>query len=63
MKVSWERKTGKKIICFWVDGAGELGSHEFISALEKMGIERDVVPRYEHWKNGKMERVFRTIQG
>jgi Reverse transcriptase (RNA-dependent DNA polymerase) len=28
-----------------------------------MGIERDAVPRYEHWKNGKMERVFRTLQG
>ena len=21
------------------------------------------MPRYEHWKNGKMERVFRTLQG
>ena len=62
-KASWERKTGKKIIRFRVDGAGELGSDEFVKALEKLGIERDVVPRYEHWKNGKMERVFRTIQG
>jgi len=62
-KASWERKTGKKIIRFRVDGAGELGSHKFVKALEEMGIERDVVPRYEHWKNGKMERVFRTIQG
>ena len=40
-----------------------MGSDEFIKALEKMGIERDVVPWYEHWKNGKMERVFWTIQG
>ena len=48
---------------FRVDGAGELGSDEFVKALEGMGIERDVTPRYEHWKNGKMERVFRTIQG
>ncbi len=62
-KASWERKTGKKILHFHIDGAGELGSNEFVKALEEMGIERDVVPRYEHWKNGKMERVFRTIQG
>ena len=62
-KASWERKTGRKILRFRVDGAGELGSDEFVKALEDMGIERDVVPRYKHWKNGKMERVFRTIQG
>jgi hypothetical protein len=62
-KNSWERKTGKKILRFRVDGAGELGSNEFVKSLEALGIERDVVPRYEHWKNGKMERVFRTLQG
>ena len=62
-KASWERKTGKKILRFRIDGAGELGSDEFVKVLEDMGIEWDVVPRYEHWKNGKMERVFRTIQG
>ncbi len=62
-RANWERKTGKKLLCFRVDGAGELGTDEFVKALENMGIERDVVPRYEHWKNGKMERVFRTIQG
>jgi hypothetical protein len=38
-KASWEKKTGKKIICFRVDGAGELGSDEFVKALEGMGIE------------------------
>ncbi len=48
---------------FRIDRAGELGSNEFVKALEEMGIERDVVPRYKHWKNGKMERVFHTIQG
>lgn len=62
-RARWERKTGKKLMRFRVDGAGELGSDEFVKALEGMGIERDVTPRYEHWKNGKMERVFRTIQG
>ena len=62
-KAKWERKTGKKILRFRVDGAGELGGNDFVKALEGMGIERDVTPRYEHWKNGKMERVFRTIQG
>ena len=62
-RARWERKTGKKIMRFRVDGAGELGSDEFVKALEGMGIERDVTPQYEHWKNGKMERVFRTIQG
>ena len=62
-KASWKRKTGKKIIQFRVDGAGELESDEFVKALEEMGIECDVVPWYEHWKNRKMEWVFRTIQG
>ena len=63
MRASWERKTGKKIQRFRIDGAGELASSEFVRDLESLGIERDVVPRYEHWKNGKMERVFRTLQG
>jgi hypothetical protein len=63
MRANWERKTGKKILRFRIDGAGELASHEFVGVLESLGIERDVVPRYEHWKNGKMERVFRTLQG
>jgi hypothetical protein len=63
MRMNWERKTGKKILRFRVDGAGELASNAFVGVLEGMGIERDVVPRYEHWQNGKMERVFRTLQG
>jgi hypothetical protein len=63
MRANWEKKTGKKILRFRIDGAGELASSEFVSVLESLGIERDVVPRYEHWKNGKMERVFRTLQG
>ena len=63
MRASWERKTGKKILRFCIDGGGELASNEFVRVLETAGIERDVVPRYEHWKNGKMERVFRTLQG
>jgi hypothetical protein len=63
VRANWERKTGRKILRFRIDGAGELASSEFVGALESMGIERDVVPRYEHWKNGKMERVFRTLQG
>src|ERR1700678_2816910 len=63
MKANWERKTGKKILRFRIDGAGELASNDFVSVSESMGIERDVVPHYEHWKNGKMERVFRTLQG
>ena len=29
----------------------------------KIWASRDVVPCYEYWKNGKMERVFRTLQG
>jgi hypothetical protein len=53
MKASWERKTGKKIIHFCVDGAGELGSDKFVKALEGMGIEQDITLRYDHWKNGK----------
>jgi hypothetical protein len=63
MRASWERKTGKKLLRFRIDGGGELASNEFVKVLETAGIERDVVPRYEHWKNGKMERVFRTLQG
>ena len=63
MRANWERKTGKKILRFRIDGGGELASNEFVKVLETAGIERDVVPRYEHWKNGKMERVFRTLQG
>jgi hypothetical protein len=63
MRANWEKKTGRKILRFRIDSAGELASSEFIVVLESMGIERDVVPRYEHWKNGKMERVFRTLQG
>jgi hypothetical protein len=62
-RASWERKTAEKLKYFCVNGAGELGSDDFVKALEGMGIEHDVVPQYEHWKNGKMERVFRTIQG
>ncbi len=62
-RANWERKTGKKLLRFRVDGAGELGSDEFVKTLESMGIERDVTLCYEHWKNGKMERVFCTIQG
>jgi len=37
-KASWERKTGKKIMRFRVNGEGELGSDEFVKALEGMGI-------------------------
>ena len=63
MQASWERKTRKKILRFCIDGAGELASNEFVGVLASLGIERDVVPRYEHWKNGKMEQVFCTLQG
>ena len=63
MKASWERKTGKKILRFRIYGAGELASNDFVHVLESLGIDRDVTPRYEHWKNGKMECVFRTLQG
>jgi hypothetical protein len=62
-RTKWKRKTGKKIKRFQIDGAGELGGSDFMAALEEMGIKRDVVPRYEHWKNGRMECVFHTIQG
>jgi len=63
MRASWERKTGKKIQRFRIDGAGELASSDFVRELESLGIERDIFPCYKHWKNGKMERVFRTLQG
>ena len=63
MRANWERKTRKKILRFRIDGGGELANNDFVRVLELAGIERDVVPRYEHWKNGKMERVFRTLQG
>src|ERR1700678_609142 len=63
MRANWERKTGKEILRFRINGGGELASNDFVKVLEAAGIERDVVPRYEHWKNGKMERVFRTLQG
>jgi hypothetical protein len=63
MRANWERKTRKKILRFGINGGGELASNDFVRVLEAAGIKRDVVPRYEHWKNGKMERVFRTLQG
>ena len=63
MHANWERKTGKKILHFRIDGAGELASNEFVGVLESLGIECDIAPQYKHWKNGKMERVFRTLQG
>ena len=47
VRANWERKTGKKILRFRIDGAGELASNEFVGVLESLGIERDVIPRYE----------------
>jgi hypothetical protein len=43
-KASWEMKMGK----IRVDGGGELGSGKFVKSLEEDGIQRDVVPHYEH---------------
>ena len=65
IQVKWERKLGTKVQRFRCDGGGELagGSHRFAAQLEAQGIERDVTPPYEHWKNGKVERVMRTLQG
>ena len=65
VQAKWERKLGVKIRRFRCDGGGELagGSHRFAAQLEAQGIERDVTPPYEHWKNGRVERVMRTLQG
>ena len=38
-RANWERKTGQKLLRFCVDGAGELGSDDFVKTLEYMGIE------------------------
>ena len=65
VQAKWERKLGRKIQRFRCDGGGELagGSHRFAEQLEALGIERDVTPPYEHWKNGRVERVMHTLQG
>ena len=65
LQVKWERKTGLKIQRFRCDGGGELagGSHHFAAQLENQGIEQDVTPPYEHWKNGRVEHIMRTLQG
>lgn len=39
MRASWERKTGKKILRFRIDGGGELANNEFVRVLESAGIE------------------------
>ena len=65
VQAKWERKLGLKVQRFRCDGGGELagGSHRFAAQLEAQGIVRDVTPPYEHWKNGRVERVMRTLQG
>ena len=65
LQAKWERKLGVKVQRFRCDGGGELagGSRRFAAQLEGQGIERDVTPPYEHWKNGRVERVMRTLQG
>lgn len=65
LQAKWERKLGLKVQRFRCDRGGELagGSHRFAVQLEAQGIERDVTPPYEHWKNGRIERVMRTLQG
>ena len=61
----WELQLGTKVKTFRCDGAAELPGRDqaFIAQLEAQGIKRDITPRYEHWKNGKAERVMRTLQG
>ena len=64
LKAKWELKTGKKIKCTRFDSAGELGRcMEFMEDLALGGIEVEVTAPYEHWKNGRIERYMRTIQG
>ena len=64
LKAKWELKTGKKVKRVRFDGAGELGGCiEFLEELALGGIEVEVVAAYEHWKNGRIERYMRTIQG
>lgn len=45
-----------------VDGAKEWADEEFVDWLAVEGVELDIVPRYEHWKNGLVEHIFRTLQ-
>jgi hypothetical protein len=61
VKAKWERKTGKKILRFRCDGAGEFRG-DFAKHLELEGVEVDVTAPYEHWMNGKIERFMRTIE-
>jgi hypothetical protein len=64
LKAKWELKTGKKIKRARFDGAGELGGClEFLEELSLGGIKVEVTAPYEHWKNGRIERYMRTIQG
>lgn len=61
VKVKWELKTGKKILRFCCDGAGEFRG-EFAKFLQDEGIDLDVTPPYEHWMNRKAECFMHTIQ-
>ena len=64
LRAKWELKTGKMVKRVRFDGAGELGRClEFLEELGLAGIEVEVVAAYEHWKNGRIERYMRTIQG
>ena len=65
VQAKWERKLDRPVRWFCCDGGGELagGSSTFAAQLEAQGIEKDITARYEHWKNGKAERVMRTLQG
>jgi len=64
LRAKWELKTGKRVKRVRFDGAGELGGClEFLEELAMNGIEVEVVAAHEHWKNSRIERYMRTIQG
>lgn len=65
IQAKWENKLDRKVKKFRCDGGGELMGKDqtFITQMEERGIEHDVTPPYEHWKNGKVERAMRTLQG
>ncbi|KAJ3494865.1 hypothetical protein NLJ89_g10721 [Agrocybe chaxingu] len=65
VQAKWENKLGLKVGRFRCDGGGELEGKDqkFVQQLQERGIERDVTPPYEHWKNGKAERLSMTYWG
>ena len=58
-----ETRTGLKVKAIRADGALEYSSNSMKELCSKKGIDLNILPRYLHQLNGKVERFNRTITG